>query len=179
MTLYSAIFATALGACAIAWSERGIVRGFLPEPSEEAARSLLRRRLSGATEVKPPEAVAAAIEDIKALLAGRAVDLSHIALDWAGVSDFNRRVYEIARAIPPGETLSYGEIAARLDDPALARDVGQAMGENPFPPIVPCHRVVAAGSKLGGFSARGGSDTKRKLLAIEAVHEKGTLFSKG
>ena len=80
-----------------------------------------------------------------------------------------RRVYEVARTIPPGATLTYGEIAARLELPGAARDVGQALGRNPFPLVVPCHRVVAAGGRLGGFSARGGAATKRRLLAIEGA----------
>jgi methylated-DNA-[protein]-cysteine S-methyltransferase len=88
----------------------------------------------------------------------------------ARVPAFDRRVYEVARAIAPGETLSYGDVATRLGDPAAAREVGQALGRNPFPVIVPCHRVVAAGSRLGGFSAPGGAATKRRLLAIEAAH---------
>src|SRR5262250_2974216 len=87
----------------------------------------------------------------------------------AGVLEFDRRVYEMARTIAPGETLSYGDVATRLGDPAAAREVGQALGRNPFPVIVPCHRVVAAAGKLGGFSAPGGTATKRRLLAIEAA----------
>ena len=118
----------------------------------------------------PPSSVQAAIDDIIALLRGEARDLSAIALDMAGVPEFDRRVYEVARTIAPGETLSYRDVATRLGDPAAARDVGQALGRNPFPVIVPCHRVVAAGSRLGGFSAPGVATTKRRLLAIEAAH---------
>jgi methylated-DNA-[protein]-cysteine S-methyltransferase len=113
------------------------------------------------------------IDRIVALLAGKADDLSGVALDMEGVPPFNRRVYEIARTIPPGRTLTYGEIAARLDAPD-ARGVGQALGENPFPPVVPCHRVVAAGGKTGGFSAPGGVDTKLRLLAIEGAQVGGS-----
>jgi methylated-DNA-[protein]-cysteine S-methyltransferase len=114
-----------------------------------------------------------AIDGIVALLAGEGADLSAIALDLEGVPAFNRRVYAIARTIPPGRTLTYGEIAARLDAPDEARAVGQALGENPFPPVVPCHRVVAAGHKTGGFSANGGVDTKLRLLAIEGAQVGG------
>jgi methylated-DNA-[protein]-cysteine S-methyltransferase len=110
------------------------------------------------------------MEGIIALLDGQAHDLSKVVLDLDRVPEFHRRVYQIARAIAPGSTLSYGDIAIRLGNPALARKVGQALGRNPFPIIVPCHRVVAAGGKLGGFSARGGTATKRRLLAIEAAH---------
>ena len=91
--------------------------------------------------------------------------------------DFDRRVYEIARGIPPGRVLTYGEIASRLGTDN-ARAIGQALGRNPFAIIVPCHRVVAAGGKLGGFSAHGGATTKRRLLAIEDARrdESPTLF---
>ncbi len=100
---------------------------------------------------------------------GAKVDLSAAPLDVSCVPEFNARVYEIARAIPPGETLTYGQIASRLGDKLLARDVGAALGKNPWPIIVPCHRVTAAAGKLGGFSARGGAQTKLKLLAIEGA----------
>jgi methylated-DNA-[protein]-cysteine S-methyltransferase len=100
-----------------------------------------------------------------------------VTIDTAGVADFNRRVYAIARTIAPGATLSYGEIAERLGDRNLARDVGQALGQNPFPVIVPCHRVLAAGGKSGGFSAPGGVATKLRLLTIEGAQPGGpTLF---
>ena len=80
---------------------------------------------------------------------------------------FDRRVYAVARTIACGATRSYGEIAVELGERSLARDVGQALGRNPFPLIVPCHRVLAAGGKLGGFSANGGVTTKLRLLTIE------------
>lgn len=105
---------------------------------------------------------------------GERVDLSQAPVDMSGVPEFNRRVYELTMSIPPGKTLSYGEIATRLGDPGAARAVGQAMGQNPFAPVVPCHRVVGAAGKLGGFSATGGTATKVRLLAIEAGQ--GQLF---
>ena len=112
-----------------------------------------------------------------ALLSGEPRDLSGIAIDDAEISDFNRKVYAIARAIPPGQTLTYGEIAERLGDKALARAVGQAMGENPTPIVMPCHRVLAANGKTGGFSAPGGVITKLRLLTIEGAQPGGpTLF---
>jgi len=113
-----------------------------------------------------------------ALLRGEASDLSAVALDLSGVEPFARRVYEVARTIAAGGTLTYGEIAARLGDRALARDVGQALGQNPFPLIVPCHRVLAAGGKAGGFSANGGVATKLRLLSIEGARltDEPTLF---
>jgi methylated-DNA-[protein]-cysteine S-methyltransferase len=105
-----------------------------------------------------------------ALLTGERCDLSGAVLDMAGIQPFRRQVYAIARTIPAGGTLSYGEIADRLGDRSAAREVGEAMGANPFPLIVPCHRVLAAGGKLGGFSARGGVATKQRLLSIERAN---------
>jgi methylated-DNA-[protein]-cysteine S-methyltransferase len=118
-----------------------------------------------------------AIDGIVALLAGEKRDLADITIDDEAQSDFNKRVYAIVRQIPPGQTITYGEVAERLGDKLLARDVGQAMGENPTPIIMPCHRVLAAGGKLGGFSAPGGAATKMRLLAIEGAQPGGpTLF---
>ena len=105
--------------------------------------------------------------------------LSAVRIDTEGMPDFNRRVYEIARGVPPGSTLSYGEVAERLGDRNLARDVGVALGQNPIPIIVPCHRVLAAGGKIGGFSAHGGVQTKLRLLSIEGAQPGGpTLFDR-
>ncbi len=122
----------------------------------------------------------AAISKIQDLLRGEPADLADVKLDLRGVPEFNLRVYEIARAIPPGKTLTYGEIAERLGDPAAARAVGQALGENPIPIIVPCHRVLASGGKFGGFSAPGGLETKAKLLTIEGAQtsEAPSLFDR-
>ena len=169
------IFDTAIGRCGIAWNEHGIVAAGLPEADDDKLRARLLRRCPGAGEQAPPVAVQRAIDGVVALVARGTADLSDIALDMNGVPPFNRQIYEIARAIPPGSTLTYGEIATRLGDRELARDVGEAMGKNPFAPIVPCHRVVAAGRKAGGFSARGGVNTKLRLLAIEGAQVEGTL----
>jgi len=171
-----ALFDTAIGRCGIAWNGRGIVAAQLPGADEGRTRARLVRRCPGAREEAPPPAVRHVIDRIVALLAGQAADLSDVTLDMEGVPPFNRRVYEIARTIPPGQTLTYGEVAARLDAAAAAdaRAVGQALGENPFPPVVPCHRVVAAGGKTGGFSATGGIDTKLRLLAIEGAQVGGS-----
>jgi len=162
-----AIFETAIGTCGIAWSDGGIVAVQLPERDEGATRSRLAKRCDGAREMPPPSDVQRAIDRIVSLLTGESVDLSFVTLDLNGIPGFHRRVYEVARTIPPGATLSYGEIAARLGDPGSARAVGQALGRNPFPIVVPCHRVLAAGGRTGGFSARGGTKTKLTLLAIE------------
>jgi methylated-DNA-[protein]-cysteine S-methyltransferase len=100
-----------------------------------------------------------------------------VRLDMAALTAFDRRVYEVVRTIPPGQTLSYGDVAARLGAPGAAQAVGQALGRNPFPPIVPCHRVLAANRRTGGFSARGGTRTKLRMLAVEGVElEQPALF---
>ena len=172
-----ALFATAIGTCAIVWSGRGVCGVQLPEGSEGATRSRVLRRHAEAREAAPPPHIQQAIDDICALLAGGRRDLTHVRIDDEGISEFNRRVYAIARGIPPGKTMTYGEIAERLGDKALARAVGQAMGENPTPIIMPCHRVLAAGGKTGGFSASGGVVTKLRLLSIEGAQPAGpTLF---
>lgn len=164
-----ALFETTLGVAGVAWNASGLVACHLPEPDRDAARRGFLRRLADATEAEPPPAVAAVIADIQALLQGGRPTLAEAPLDLSRTPAFHARVYEIARAIPPGQTLTYGEIAVRLGDRLLARDVGQALGRNPWPIVVPCHRVTAAGGKPGGFSARGGVDTKLRLLAIEGA----------
>ena len=172
-----ALFETTIGRCAIVWSERGISGVQFPEGSEQATRNRLQRRFPNAREAVAPPAVQHTIAEITALLAGERRDLSDAVLDCAAVPDFNRRVYDVARAIPPGGTLSYGEVAECLGDRGLAREVAQALGQNPFPIIVPCHRVMAAGGKTGGFSAPGGVRTKLRLLSIERAQPSGpTLF---
>jgi methylated-DNA-[protein]-cysteine S-methyltransferase len=141
----------------------------LPEASEARTLARMRRRFPEAIEVPPPASVQRTIAGIVALLQGEAIDLSAVALDLADVPPFERRVFALARTIPPGATLSYGDIAARLGVPGEARAVGQALGQNPFPLVVPCHRVLAAGGKVGGFSANGGIATKLRLLSIEGA----------
>lgn len=162
-----ALFDTAIGICAIAWGDAGVRALQLPEGSAEAARMRLERRFPEAAEATPPADVERVITEIVALLSGEPRDLRDVVLDMTGVPEFHRRVYDVARAIPPGSTLTYGEIAARLGQPQAAREVGQALGANPFPIVVPCHRVLAAGGKTGGFSAHGGVETKLRMLSIE------------
>jgi methylated-DNA-[protein]-cysteine S-methyltransferase len=161
------LFDTALGACGIAWGPKALVSVQLPEVDESASRRRMQRRFRETAEAKPPPWVQAAICRIQALLSGERDDLRDIPLDMTGVASFNQRVYEIARAIPPGRVLTYGEVAARLGEPGAARAVGQALGHNPFAPVVPCHRVLAAGHAAGGFSAEGGVATKLRMLQIE------------
>jgi methylated-DNA-[protein]-cysteine S-methyltransferase len=167
-----ALFDTAIGTCAITWvgAPALIISVQLPESSAVRTRARARRLHPDAVETAPPPDVAQAIERIGALLGGGSGDdLSDLPLDLDAVPPFNRRVYELARTIPPGATLTYGEVAKQLGDPGAARAVGQALGNNPFPIVVPCHRVTAAGGRSGGFSATGGANTKLRMLAIEGA----------
>lgn len=178
------VFATALGVCALAWGADGIVAVQLPEDSETATlERMLRGRTvaPGAAQAPLPADVQATVEGIQALLAGAPRDLREVALDMSGISPFHQRVYAMARAIAPGQTLTYGEVAEALGDKALSRAVGQALGANPFAPVVPCHRVLAAGGRFGGFSAGGGALTKLRMLEIEGAALGGTpsLFGPG
>ena len=169
------LFETAIGTCGIAWGPDGIVGIQLPEREVSETRRRLHRRFPDSQETAPPAEVQEAIDGIVALLRGEATDLTAVVLDMEQVPPFNRRVYEVARTILPGSTLTYGEIATRLGERRLAREVGQALGQNPFAIVVPCHRVVAAGGKTGGFSARGGVKTKLRMLAIEGASTPGLL----
>lgn len=163
------LFDTAIGFCAVVWSERGIAGMQLPDADRQATEARVRRRFPDALPSPPPVNVQGAIDGMIALLKGEARDFTDVALDIEGIPDFNSKVYEIARTIQPGETLTYGEVAERLGGRHLSRAVGQALGENPVPLIVPCHRVLAAGGGSGGFSASGGVVTKLRLLTIEGA----------
>jgi methylated-DNA-[protein]-cysteine S-methyltransferase len=172
-----ALFDTPIDCCGIVWNGRGIAGVQLPETDRRAVRNRILRRFPGACEAVPPADVQRVVDDIAALLNGEPRDLDYAKIDTAALPDFHRRVYDVARTIPAGATLSYGEIAERLGDRLLAREVGEALGQNPFPIIVPCHRVLAVGGKMGGFSARGGVRTKLRLLSIEGAEPGGpTLF---
>jgi len=165
------LFETALGPTGIAWNDTGIVAIQLPEATEAATRARLAAKApSGAREAAPrsaPPWVREAIERVRTHLDGRSQDLADVRLDLAHVTPFSARVYEAARRVPPGRTVSYGELARAAGSPGAARAVGRAMATNPFPIVVPCHRVLASGGKAGGFSAYGGVTTKDRLLAIE------------
>ncbi|MGJ7552489.1 methylated-DNA--[protein]-cysteine S-methyltransferase [Variovorax sp. RB3P1] len=169
-----ALFETSIGMCALAWGPQGLVGVQLPaDDGEPATRSRMKQRFPDLDEGPPNETAQRAIAAIQGLLQGVHDDLTHIELDMRGVSAFHQRVYAIARRIPPGQTRTYGEIAQELGDKTLSRAVGQAMGHNPFAPVVPCHRVLAAGNKPGGFSAGGGALTKLRMLAIEDARPNG------
>lgn len=161
------IFDTAIGPCGLAWGERGVVGVQLPEGDRESTRARMRRRFPGVPETLAPPSIQPVTERVATLLSGEPDSLLDVALDMSDVSDFHQRVYRITRAIPPGRTLTYGEVAEQLGDPGAARAVGQALGHNPFAPIVPCHRVLAARTGGGGFSAEGGVATKLRMLQIE------------
>ncbi len=171
-------FDTEIGRCGIVWGEHGIAGVQLPEARESETRARVRRRFPDAREAPPPAEVQRAVDAIAALLRGEPSDLAALSLDMGRVPMFHRRVYEVARTIPRGATQSYGEIARRLGAPHAARAVGQALGRNPFAIVVPCHRVLAAGGKVGGFSANGGAATKLRLRAIEGARSDAapTLF---
>lgn len=170
-----ALFDTAIGTCGIAWGPGGIVAVQLPEADAEATRArLLRSHSHCAQSGEHPAPVRSAIEGIQALLAGQPRDLCEVPLDMSGISPFHQQVYAIARAIPPGRTRTYGEVAEQIGCKGLSRAVGQALGLNPFAPVVPCHRVLAAGDRPGGFSAGGGALTKLRMLQIEGACPGGT-----
>jgi methylated-DNA-[protein]-cysteine S-methyltransferase len=154
-------FETGIGTCGLRWSERGVTEVMMP------GTDLRAHAAAGAAEVPP--AVAAAVEGIVALLAGEPRDLRDVVLDEAGIDPFRRRVYAATREIAAGATATYGELARRIVAPDAARAVGAALGANPFPIVVPCHRVLAASGALHGFSAPGGIATKRRMLEIERV----------
>ena len=163
------IFDTPIGPCGLVSGAHGLVGVLLPEGSAGATRARAKRRFPAAREAAPDAGLARVIERIVSLLSGGRDDLADIALDMAAVPAFNQRVYALTRVVRPGSTLTYGEIALQLGEPHAARAVGQALGANPFPIIVPCHRVLAAGNQAGGFSANGGTRTKLRLLEIEGA----------
>ncbi len=167
MTTGLALFDTDIGRCGVAWGDRGLLGVQLPEATDVRTLSRLAQKAPSAREAAMPDPVRLACEAMTELLRGEAKDLAFIAVDMEQIPSFNRSVYDIARTIAPGETLTYGDIATRLGDKLLSRAVGKALGENPFPIVIPCHRVLAANGKTGGFSANGGVTTKFRMLAIE------------
>lgn len=162
-----ALFDTPIGRCGIAWGEDGVLGLQLPEKTISATRLRLLRHCPEADEDTPPRLLQRGIDDIIGLLSGEKKTLRAIGLDMSAIPEFNARVYHTARAIPPGQTRTYGEIARAVGKPDAARAVGQALGRNPYPIIVPCHRVIGADGRLVGFSANGGVVTKLRMLEIE------------
>ena len=160
------LFETRLGLCGVAWSDDGITRFRLPDPDPAAAEKALGAK---GTPQEPPPHIAAAVEEAKRYFGGERIDFGKINLDLAGVEPFRRSIYQALRAVAWGETVTYGELARRAGAPGAAQDVGIAMARNPVPLIIPCHRVLAAGGKLGGFSAPGRTEAKERMLALEGV----------
>jgi methylated-DNA-[protein]-cysteine S-methyltransferase len=164
------VFETAGGFCAIAWNDTGITRFQLPTSTAEATARNLRRRLFDAVPGTPPSHVAAVIEAARRYFAGEQVDFSDVRLDLDGQDEFFQKIYVALRRVGWGRTTTYDALAKELGaGPEAARDVGQAMARNPVPLIIPCHRVLAAGGKIGGFSAPGGAATKIRMLELEGV----------
>ncbi|MGB3272024.1 MAG: methylated-DNA--[protein]-cysteine S-methyltransferase [Xanthobacteraceae bacterium] len=162
-------FDTAIGRCGLAWTAHGVNAALLPEQREIDAWRRMLHMFPDGVETRPTGAAADAVAAVCAHLRGEASKIDAIVLDMSAIPPFNRQVYEITRAIPRGQTLTYGEIASRLGASGAARAVGRALGQNPIPIIVPCHRVLAANGATGGFSATGGVVTKFRLLAIEGA----------
>lgn len=163
------IFDTMIGRCGIAWGPAGIVGVQLPEAREIETRRRMLRQYPDARELRPPSHVEFAIEGIAALLRGAPADLSDVALDMTGIHAFNQRVYQLTRAIPFGETRSYGEIAARLRVSGAVHSVAQAIAKNPFVIVVPCHRVLEPGGYADKMSPNSGCISRRRLLSIEGT----------
>ena len=165
------LFDTAIGECGLAWNARGLVGVQLPEKDRGATELRLAVKCHSTSAADVPPWVQSLIADIQRYLAGQPVDFSTIAVDLGGIDDFRQKLYAALRGIGLGHTVTYGELAKQLGLTGWegARDVGEAMGKNPMPIVIPCHRVLAAGNKLGGFSAYGGTTTKQKLLALEGV----------
>lgn len=177
-SLHATLFPTAIGACCIAWRQDVVIATHLPEATEAETWQRLAGRAGPIVEAVPPPAIAGAIAAVTALMQGERVHLATIALDMASLDPFRQAVYAAARAIPPGETRTYGQIADQLGGRQMSQAVGKALGQNPFPIIVPCHRVMGADGRLTGFSATGGVNTKLRMLAIEraVIGETPSLF---
>lgn len=170
-----ALFKTPLGVCGIVWGSAGLVGVRLPEASEAAAARAMASRFPAYEPADPPRPVREAIVRIAAYLDGASDDFADVALDFSGTGAFDRAVYEATRAVPAGRTTTYGAVAATIGDSGGARAVGQALGRNPWPILVPCHRVTGADGRMGGFSAPGGAVTKRRLLDLEGALAPETL----
>jgi len=168
-----ALFTTDIGDCAVAWNEFGLTGVWLPEANVERLRSRLARRLAQVPEAAPPVDVAAAMRAMVCLIGGERNDLLDVRIDDSRLSAFDRSVYAAARGIAAGRVVTYAALAEHVGGAASARAIGQSLGRNPFPIVVPCHRIVAAAGALGGFSAPGGTATKRRLLTIENARLEG------
>ncbi len=171
MSTHYTIFETALGFAGIAWNDVGVIRFQLPAASADATTRNLSRRIPGAHATEPPPRIADTVAAVKRYYAGERIEFSEVTLDLRAQDDFSREIYDAARRVGYGTTTTYGELAKTIGrtDWEAAREVGQAMAKNPVALIIPCHRVLAAGRKIGGFSAPGGAETKEKMLELEGV----------
>jgi methylated-DNA-[protein]-cysteine S-methyltransferase len=173
------LFRTAHGFAALAWSERGVTSFRLPAPTAEETRRALLRRLPDAIEAEPSAEIAGLIQAIARYFEGERSDFAEVPIDLGQQDPLFAKIYDLVRRLSWGKTTTYGEIAEALGEgPEVARDVGQAMARNPIPLIVPCHRVLAAGGRIGGFSAPGGSNAKARMLELEGVAPQPTLPAK-
>jgi len=165
--LFHHVFETAMGFCGIAWSERGICRFMLPMNAPGPTEERMTRPLENSLPAEPVGLAADVVAAARRYFAGEREDFSAYPVDLEGVDPFRRAIYQAARRLGYGETTTYGGLAADAGFPHAARETGVALGRNPLPLIIPCHRILAAGGKLGGFSAPGGTATKQKMLALE------------
>jgi methylated-DNA-[protein]-cysteine S-methyltransferase len=161
------VFDTAFGVCGVRWSESGVTRFALPQADGYKTEERVKATVQDCRCDDAPPAIAHLIAEIQRYFAGEEIDFSDVAIDVKDRNAFERSIYAAARAIGFGYTATYGELARRAGAPRLTRETGQALGRNPVPLIVPCHRIVAADGKLGGFSAPGGNATKERMLALE------------
>ena len=169
------LFETANGFCGVAWNDAGITRLQLPATSAKTAERLLLRRTPGAKPDMPNPMVSEAVAAVKRYFDGNETDFSSFPLDLGEHDAFCQRVYAAARRVRWGHATTYGTLARELDGgPETARDVGQALARNPIPLIIPCHRVLAAGGKIGGFSAPGGATAKMRMLGLERVQREAS-----
>ena len=171
-----ALIETSFGCCAVAWGAAGITHFQLPDADRDTTERRLLKRVGGAEPGTLGE-LGSLAEDVQRYFSGERVDFSGLALDFAGAPEFHRLVYAEVLRLGWGETTTYGAVARKVSNISAARAVGQAMGSNPIPLIMPCHRVLASGDKLGGFSAFGGSVSKERMLALEGVIPGMPLFA--
>ncbi|WP_295810725.1 methylated-DNA--[protein]-cysteine S-methyltransferase [uncultured Nitratireductor sp.] len=161
------VFETAFGFCGAGWTEAGLARFILPTPEPETVERLLKTRLPDAIIAAPTGAISDVVAAAQRYFTGSEEDFSAVPLDFAGISHFHRALYTAMRQLAYGETITYGALCESVGYPKATRETGAAMGQNPMPLIIPCHRVLAAGGKIGGFSAHGGITAKQKMLALE------------
>ncbi|MBY8917403.1 methylated-DNA--[protein]-cysteine S-methyltransferase [Nitratireductor sp. L1-7-SE] len=173
------VFETAFGFCGAGWSEAGLARFILPTPEAEPVERLLKQRLPVSRAAQPAGAMADLVAAAQRYFDGSQESFSSVPLDLSGVSPFHHALYTAMRRLAYGETTTYGALCESVGFPKATRETGAAMGQNPVPLIIPCHRVLAAGGRIGGFSAHGGITTKQKMLALENARSPNALPAQG